>query len=43
MCGAGVFRARGTLKIELLGIGSYDDMQWGSLAYASAGLQLPGP
>ena len=38
--GAGVFRARGTLKIELLGIGSYDDMQWWSLAYASAGLQL---
>ena len=40
VCGAGVFRARGTLKIELLGIGSYDDMQWWSLAYASAGLQL---
>ena len=36
----GIFKARGTLKIELLGIGSYDDMQWWSLAYANAGVLL---
>ena len=36
----GIFKARGTFKIELLGIGSYDDMQWWSLAYANAGVLL---
>ena len=30
-----VFRVRGTAAIELLGIGSYDDMQWWSLAYGA--------
>jgi hypothetical protein len=35
-----VFKARGTAAIELLGAGSYDDMQWWSLAYANAGLVL---
>lgn len=31
----GIFRARGAAAIELLGIGSYDDMQWWSLAYGA--------
>ena len=30
-----IFRLRGTAAIELLGIGSYDDMQWWSLAYGA--------
>lgn len=38
-----IFKARGTFKIELLGIGSYDDMQWWSLAYANAGVLLKDP
>ena len=36
----GIFKARGTISIELLGLGSYDDMQWWSLAYANAGALL---
>ena len=35
-----VYKARGALAIELLGAGSFDDMQWWSLAYANAGLLL---
>ena len=30
-----IFSVRGTAAIELLGIGSYDDMQWWSLAYGT--------
>eukprot|EP01044_Picomonas_judraskeda_P033989 COSAG03_NODE_13878_length_485_cov_0.878238_1_plen_119_part_01 len=36
----GIFRARGTAAIELLGIGSYDDMQWWSLAYGALRIAL---